>query len=402
MVPHKLLFEKLRRKKIFDEDEVEFLEQIYARLKIRIGKQLIRPNRGVAQGSIISPALFNIFIEDLSSDLQSHAGINLDDLLFYADDLLTLCASKEQLRKAIRVIKKWSLDNGMLLNTKKSGIVVFANRLCQTIPWMEAQRETNLQGKRVEWVPAQERFEDIPICSKYKYLGTWLNNKLTTLPQISHIKKKTGHILMRLCPCLQQASADGRRDMWVSMIKPLFGALFPILEGDKTKMALNQVLVLWKSSFKSMMLIPRRTRSQMVDWMIGKELVDLCVEYKESSLAKWIARKTFKSDIISYHNSVMNPLQGVPNLWCEILKKQVSQCKLCLVKGIKTKVTSSDHLYLSHGIGIPSAMKIFRGIIEPILEGERSFGPRNLRKRIVKRLTPILELILNLYKVYNL
>ena len=94
MVPHKLLFEKLRRKKVLPEEEIEFIEQIYARLRIRVGKHIIRPNRDVAQGSIISPALFNIFIEDLSYELQDKAGISLEDLLFYADDLLTLCISK--------------------------------------------------------------------------------------------------------------------------------------------------------------------------------------------------------------------------------------------------------------------------------------------------------------------
>ena len=98
------------------EEEKQFLEQIYARLRIRIAKHLIRPNRGVAQGPIISPSLFNIFIEDLSNELQDKAGINIDDLLFYAVDLLTLCASKEQLRKTRQIIKKWSSENGMALN----------------------------------------------------------------------------------------------------------------------------------------------------------------------------------------------------------------------------------------------------------------------------------------------
>ncbi len=59
MVPHQLLFEKLRKKNIFQEEEIRYLEQIYARIKIRIGKHTVRPNRGVAQGSIISPALFS-------------------------------------------------------------------------------------------------------------------------------------------------------------------------------------------------------------------------------------------------------------------------------------------------------------------------------------------------------
>ena len=120
-IPHCLLFQKLRSKKILNDDEIEYLEQLYARYRLRIGKTRIKSNKGVAQGSVISPALFNIFIEDLSEELKEKTDINLEDLLYYADDLLTLCTSMEQVKKVIKVISDWSLRNGMQLNKKKSG-----------------------------------------------------------------------------------------------------------------------------------------------------------------------------------------------------------------------------------------------------------------------------------------
>ena len=133
-VPHTLLFRKLRTKGIFTEEEIQFLEALYSRYTIKLGKEYIRSNKGVAQGSIISPALFNIFVEDLAETLQKETGIPLDDLLFYADDLLTLSSNQNQLKKCIQIIEEWSNANGMSLNKKKSAIVTFSGRRKRNIP----------------------------------------------------------------------------------------------------------------------------------------------------------------------------------------------------------------------------------------------------------------------------
>ena len=76
-VPHDLLFKKLRDNKCMEDIEIDYLEALYSRYRIRIGNRRIKFNKGVAQGSILSPALFNIFIEDLADELSKELGFSL-------------------------------------------------------------------------------------------------------------------------------------------------------------------------------------------------------------------------------------------------------------------------------------------------------------------------------------
>lgn len=117
---HTKLYERLHG--VLTEDEIQLIKALYSRQRIRLGKEEFTPNVGVAQGSIISPALFNIYSEDLYNALEEKAYINFQDLLGYADDLLIICSSKHQLRQVINTIKEWSIVNNLGLNAKKSGV----------------------------------------------------------------------------------------------------------------------------------------------------------------------------------------------------------------------------------------------------------------------------------------
>ena len=107
-VPHELLFKKLREKKCLDEDEIDYLEALYSHYRRRIGNRVIKFNKGVAQGSILSLALFNIFIEDLVEKLSKELNMHIEDMLLYADDILLLFDSQEQVRKCIQIVEEWS------------------------------------------------------------------------------------------------------------------------------------------------------------------------------------------------------------------------------------------------------------------------------------------------------
>ena len=172
-VPHTLLFKKLRDKNCLTKEEIDYLEALYSRFKIRVGSKSFSYNRGVAQGSILSPALFNIFIEDLSHEISKELGISREDILLYADDILVLCTSLDQISRCIDIVDKWAKANGMELNKKKSGIVPFHNKKVQYVPFIrytqDKKKEDDKPARKLEIT--RKEFKGVPIVEKYKYLG---------------------------------------------------------------------------------------------------------------------------------------------------------------------------------------------------------------------------------------
>ena len=111
------------------------------------------------QGSLLSPFLFNIYVNDLLE--KWNACTDRENVLAYADDTAVVFLSKEQLNKIIRTIEDWCINNKMELNRLKSGIIFLEN--------------DNLVGTT---------FAGFPVVKNYKYLGYLINRELDPLPQL--------------------------------------------------------------------------------------------------------------------------------------------------------------------------------------------------------------------------
>ena len=80
---------------------------------------------GVQQGSPASPALFNIFIDDLAHDIERLAGFNVERAaIFYADDVLLLARNEWELQRLLDIATHWATQNGMTWSTRKSHVMV--------------------------------------------------------------------------------------------------------------------------------------------------------------------------------------------------------------------------------------------------------------------------------------
>ena len=82
--------------------------------------ELISINGEVAQGKLCSPMLFNIYFVDHLDKLNQicHAS------LAYADDLVLICRSDDDLTQGIKALRDWCNLNEIQVNDKKSWILI--------------------------------------------------------------------------------------------------------------------------------------------------------------------------------------------------------------------------------------------------------------------------------------
>ena len=356
---HRKLYQKLE--KILTVDEVQLIKAIYSRFRISMGQHNFKPNIGVAQGSTISPLLFNIYTEDLYEEVEKHS-VSVEDNMGYADDTLVLCTSLYQLRKVISAIKQWSIENNLKLNEAKSGIVEFLPRTGRTTTALELG----------------DKFEGIPIVDSYKYLGLWLNQKLTMQPQMDHILKKTNFITIKLWPVLKKISLEYRKNLWTILIRPLFEQLTILFYSERSITNKDKVLLLLRKTFRKFTLIGKNVENAILDDLMGFNLEDRAdwntIQAKkrwEKRLGKKLYPAENEEEVMKLKERIMKKTHRLlPHQLQEFLNLQTSKCPLCPL------FCSKVHLE-EHGIEIPSYDEIIRDVENKTLEAKKEKLSRN-------------------------
>ncbi len=371
-VLHQELFRMLGEKSILTKGEIQLLRAIYARNTIELGAESFKPNVGVAQGSIISPYLFNIYSEELLLSLEQE-GWRTQELYGFADDHLILNGTPRQLKMAIRLIKKWCDKFNITLNPSKSGIMEVPPK------YKKAALEV---GSSVD---------GIPVVDSYKYLGVWLDQRLSPQRHIDYLfgvkkkekgkkgcKGKISFLVGALGQCFRNISFDYKANLWITFIRPLFLPL-ATLATIMTKSEKELVETKLRVSLRKFLGLPKHFRS---DILLQVFPIDFCIWMEvenENNQLKWEARRLRTELEVSKHYKIdMN--RHLPGAFGALLKSFTSICKVCRVPFYP------EHLE-EHGLKGVRIEEIYAELdrIKQNLEGPAELENTDEKKKKVRR-----------------
>ena len=166
-VKHSLLF-----KKLLDRGTPPYIVRILLywyvnqTMYVRWGDILSAPfnvSNGVRQGGILSPYLFNVYMDDLSVELNNCTygclvGNKIVNHLMYADDLVIFSPSPVGLSKLLHVCGNYGIKHDIKYNSKKSAVVICRSRF----------------NKNIEYESFTINGESISQVSTVKYLGHYI------------------------------------------------------------------------------------------------------------------------------------------------------------------------------------------------------------------------------------
>ena len=238
---------------------------------------------GVAQGSLVSPFLFNIYAEGPLDDLYDE-GWRIKDLYGFADDHLVRNGSLLQLEKAIRVVERWCIEFNIKLNPSKSGVL-------EIVPKYKSGS-----------LKVGTSFHGIPVVEKYKYLGVWLDRKLSCQLHLEYFfgaksnkmeqkmgKGKVDFLVNRLNPCFKAITVDYAISLWMTFIKPLFlplATLSDLVSPTEKEIAQTRL----RASLKKFLKFPKNFKTELLMKIYPIDFLKWMKIERENSRVKWLAR----------------------------------------------------------------------------------------------------------------
>lgn len=180
---------------------------------------------GVPQGSVLSPLLFALFANDMPLLEGVELALFADDtvLYFYHRSVAFIV---RKLQRAVNLLEDWFLKWRIEVNPLKSQAIMFSGNRARLMP----NSDLSLLSRQIPW------------CTRVKYLGVWLDRRLSFSYHISEAVKRASQAMGRIG--------------W--------------LIGRRSRMSLRNKLTIYKSFILPVMTYASPVWAHAAPWLIEK------------------------------------------------------------------------------------------------------------------------------------
>jgi len=277
----------------------------------------------------------------------------------------------------------------MEINKKKSAILEFVNRRI---------KKTNLV--------IGNQLMGFPIVREYKYLGTWLNQKLDFATHAKFLLKKCNSIRASLSPTLYNASLDLWKNLWQTFIVPLYEFILPLYFHEKASSNKLRIDRMLRNSFRCYTGLKKGVSAKLIQDLMGYDLQKRSAVLYDVAVDKWQQRfkstqivnlqSHTKTDGVSRSTKEINLCKYQPKEMVKCINMQSSLCPKCQASNI-THQRTINHLKTQHNIQIQSIQEMVEGrerMLKPRVRNEKEKTDKKVkvsRKEKVAAATKILE-----------
>lgn len=265
--------------------QVKVQEQTSNRFKIEAG---------VPQGSVLGPALFNLFINDIPKFQNTQLAIYADDTALYAHSYYAQAA---QLQNQIHIdlILKYFETWKIKINSEKTENIIFTRKFTND----KVQKQLKVQNLNIQQTKS------------VKYLGVWMDRSLRYHIHATKIMQQYRAALKTLYPLLNSRSKltpANKKKIYTAVLRPVLTYAAPIL----VTLSRTQKMKMQRLQNKTLRLILTADRYIPIDQLHAQAQMQPLVDYINKLAVEFYSNSIQNSPLTAHLDTINNNKHKVP------------------------------------------------------------------------------------------